>query len=69
MQESAPRAAALAPHPARRARRARHALKDFGPDFRVTRDRAHQIEAKALAQLRHHVGASRLREVLATAPV
>ena len=42
-----------------------HTLEEVGQEFGVTRERIRQIEAKALAKLRKHKDAKRLRDYLA----
>ena len=39
-------------------------LEDVGKEFRVTRERVRQIEAKTLAKLRHPMRSQRLKEFL-----
>jgi RNA polymerase primary sigma factor len=42
----------------------RHTLEEVGLEFRVTRERIRQIEAKALRKLRHPSRSKRLRDYL-----
>ena len=41
-----------------------HTLEELGKEFKVTRERVRQIEAKALRKLRHPSRAKRLRDYL-----
>ena len=46
--------------------RADHTLKEMGQDFSVTRERNHQIEAKALRKLRHRTRSRMLKNFIDT---